>query len=139
MQTTLIAGNIVGVAGLIIAGYYALRTVKMPGNLSAADPLHAALRRLRRCRRRTAVVMAVVAGLFLAGINLLHHSRLDGRTIYPAFALWSTVMILLVIMVVFALMDLRAVEQVRNELQTRLNQQFRETVIGPSPDDRSRA
>lgn len=139
MNTTLIAGNIVGVAGVIIAGYYALRTVKGPGNLPAADPLHSALRRLRRRRRRTAVVMAMVAGLFLVGINLLHRSRLDGRTIYLAFALWSTVMILLVVMVVFALMDLRAVEQVRNELQTRLNQQFRETVIGGSSDDRSHA
>jgi hypothetical protein len=48
-------------------------------------------------------------------------------------------MILLVVMVVFALMDLRAVEQVRNELQTRLNQQFRETIIAPSSDDQSHA
>ena len=128
---SLIAGNVIGVLGRVIAAVGGFRRRTIAPGLSADDELHHALARILRRRRITACVVALASGLFLVGINFLRNPSVEDQTLLPAAVLWAAVLILLMLMVILALTDLRAVGRIRKELQKRVSQQFRQSFCGP--------
>ena len=118
MSASIILVNLVGVAGLLLAAYVFLR----PGNvapLALGGDLRRRLARIIRRRRITASLMALIAVLFLIGINFLH--RLP---VYATTLLWLVVLLLLMAVLILAYLDLRNLRRIRDELQEQIDQQI---------------
>lgn len=121
MKPSVIAGNVFGVVGLIAGVYYFLRSGRIPTKIRGIDDLREAFEKLLRRRRVTAVVMIVIAVLFLIGINLI-----DRLGPWETVAVWSAVLGLLIVLLVLAFIDLRALGAIRDQLQQRVKQHIKE-------------
>ena len=110
-----ILADIIGVAGLTMAGYYAYRPGKIPTSLAGDDPLRRTFHKLFRRRRLTASLMALVAAMFLIGVNFL-----NDLSALPMVTLWMSLLIMLFVVLVLAYLDLRTLTGIRNDLDRKL-------------------
>lgn len=129
MDFTTILANLIGLAGLAIAGYYLVRPGVIPESLSSSDSMRATFVSLYRRRRVTAALMCVVAVLFLVGMNFL-----DDLPPVATIVLWMTVMTLLLVVLILAYLDLRTLMKIRDDLQDRVEQRTRD-MLGIRGDD----
>jgi len=124
MNLSITLVNLLGVAGLILAGYILLR----PGTIAALtlrEDLHRRLTRVIRRRRMTAGLMAAIALLFLIGVNFLHR-----LTVYATTLLWLAVLLMLIAVLLLAYIDLRSLRRIRDDLQEQIDQQIH-TALRP--------
>jgi len=110
-----ILADIMGVAGLTMAGYYACRPGKIPTSLASDDPLRRTFHKLFRRRRVTASLIAFVAAMFLIGVNFL-----DDLSALLTIILWMSLLIMLFAVLVLAHIDLRTLTGIRKDLDRKV-------------------